>query len=115
MANLNDNQFNEMMSRAVPQHEEHRMEKRATLSALPPEMVKKDTEGSYVRFKTHNGQWTHIWDGGKQMDHYYSGGRSGDGLLSYDHSSSVEGMAVSKNGVEQHAIRAINKMYPKSK
>jgi len=105
-------QFNEI-AKGVSDHEQAMMGLRASwaakddkLSQLPSHMVKKDIEGSYVKFKTHGDDFTHVWDGGGTMDHYLTRG------MGYLTSSSTAGMDVSEAGIHKHAYNAINQNLP---
>lgn len=115
---MNDNvgkQFESIVGK-VGKAEEARMSilaemgsKHDTLSKLPPHMVKKDSLGSYTKFKTHGDRYTHIWDGGSHIEHYYTDLGTSNGYMG---SSSTAGMEVTEPGVTKHAYDSINKMYP---
>ena len=105
-------QFSEI-AKSIPDHEQAMMNLRASwaakdekLSQLPAHMVKKDLEGSYVKFKTHGDNFTHIWSGGNTMEHYLTRG------MGYLSSSSTAGMEISEAGLHKHAYEAINKDLP---
>lgn len=83
--------------------------KEDALNSLPSHMVKKDILGAYTKFKTHGDQFTHIWDGGRTMEHYHTALGMDNGYLG---SSSTAGMDATEAGVHKHAYDSIKQMFP---